>query len=91
MTTIIGILENNRVADRAVFESFESAAAMLQPGTFVEETESTGVLYFGGLWDGEKFTPPTDQEVEDFRAYLDAEVAERNVIQQQEATSEVTE
>ena len=62
MTKIIALLENNYIVNRLVFDSYESAAEVLEPGTFIEETEETGTLYIGGLWDGTTCTVPKPVE-----------------------------
>lgn len=74
MTVIIGTLKNNRIVGRSVYESYESAAEVLQPGTFIQETEETGPLQYASLWDGEKLIPPTEQEIAELDALLSAEV-----------------
>jgi hypothetical protein len=76
MSKVFGILLNNRISGRSIFESYEAAAEVLEPGTFIEETEETGTLYFAGLWDGEKLIPPTPEEVENFKNFLAPAVEE---------------
>ena len=62
MTVIIGFIEGNYITGRSVFDSYESAAEVLEPGTFVEETEETGILYPGGYWNGTTCAEPEPVE-----------------------------
>lgn len=80
MSKVFGLLINNRVHARVIYDSYESISEILAPDSFVEETEETGPLHFGGLWDGEKFTPPTEQEVKDFEIYLNSKSEEQITI-----------
>jgi hypothetical protein len=63
MTTIIYTIFDERIGNRVVFESYESAAEVLEPGTFFEETEETGEIAIGSKWDGVSWVKSTDEEL----------------------------
>jgi hypothetical protein len=63
MTTIIYTIFDERIANRVIFDSYESAAEVLEPGTFFEETEETGTIAIGSKWDGTSWVESTDEEL----------------------------
>ena len=70
MSKIFCALHNGRIKNRIVFDSYESAEKILGTGNFVEETEETGPLFIGGLWDGNTCIPATEEELAEFQAEL---------------------
>jgi hypothetical protein len=63
MSVIICTIFDERIGNRAIFESYESAAEVLEPGTFFEETEETGEIAIGSKWDGTAWVAPTNEEL----------------------------
>jgi len=63
MSVIIYTIFDERIGNRAVFESYESAAESLEPGTFFEETEETGEIAIGSKWDGAAWVESTPEEL----------------------------
>ena len=63
MTVTIYTIYKERVSNKVLFESYESAAAILEPGTFFEETEETGVVAIGSKWDGTSWVEATEEEL----------------------------
>ncbi len=74
MSRIFCSLENNGyVKDRIIFDSYEVAEQILGVGNFVEETEETGPIIVGGIWDGTTCTPPEPvQDVVEVPAEIEA-------------------
>lgn len=68
MTVTICTIYKERVGNKSLFESYEGAVANLEPGTFFEETEETGVIAIGSKWDGTSWVAPTEEEL---NAYLE--------------------
>jgi len=63
MTVTICTIFDERVGNKVLFESYESAAAVLEAGTFFEETEETGTIAIGSKWDGTSWIEATDEEL----------------------------
>jgi hypothetical protein len=63
MTVIICTIFDERIGNRVIFDSYESAAEVLEPGTFFEETEETGIVAIGSKWNGTSWVPATDEEL----------------------------
>jgi hypothetical protein len=63
MTVVIYTIFDERIGNRVLFESYESAAEVLEPGTFFEETEETGEIAIGSKWDGAAWVESTDEEL----------------------------
>ena len=63
MSVIIYTIFDERIGNRAIFESYESAAEVLEPGTFFEETEETGEIAIGSKWDGTTWVESTSEEL----------------------------
>jgi hypothetical protein len=63
MTVTIYTIYKERIGNKTLFESYESAAAILEPGTFFEETEETGVIAIGSKWDGTSWVETTEEEL----------------------------
>ena len=72
MSKIFCALHNGRIKNRIVFDSYESAEKILGTGNFVEETEETGPLFIGGLWDGNTCIPATQEELVALETELNA-------------------
>lgn len=70
MSRIFCPLYNERIKDRIVFDSYESAEEILGAGNFIEETEETGPLFIGGIWDGTTCVPPTVEEISSLETEL---------------------
>lgn len=51
------VVEDGIVRNRISADSFESAEEVCGVGKIVIETEETGIAYYGGTWDGQKFGP----------------------------------
>ena len=63
MTVIICTIFDERIGNRVIFDSYESAAEVLEPGTFFEETEETGEIAIGSKWDGTTWVESTPEEL----------------------------
>jgi hypothetical protein len=63
MTVTICTIYKERIGNKVLFDSYESAAAILEPGTFVEETEETGPIAMGSKFDGTSWVEPTEEEL----------------------------
>jgi hypothetical protein len=63
MTVTICTIFDERVGNKVLFDSYESAAAVLEANTFFEETEETGVITIGSKWNGTSWVPATDEEL----------------------------
>jgi hypothetical protein len=63
MAVVIYTIFDERIGNRVLFESYESAAEVLEPGTFFEETEETGEIAIGSKWDGTTWVVSTDEEL----------------------------
>jgi len=63
MTVIICTIYKERIGNRLIFDSYESAAAILEPGTFVQETEETGTIAIGSKWNGTSWVEATEEEL----------------------------
>jgi hypothetical protein len=80
MTVVIYTIFDERIGNRVLFESYESAAEVLEPGTFFEETEETGEIAIGSKWDGTTWVKSTDEELAAYYA-KHAPVTEEPVIE----------
>jgi hypothetical protein len=63
MTITICTIYKERIGNKVLFDSYESAVAILEPGTFVEETEETGTIHIGSKWDGTSWIEATEEEL----------------------------
>jgi hypothetical protein len=63
MTVIICTIFDEKIGNRVIFDSYESAAEVLEPDTFFEETEETGVVAIGSKWNGTSWVVSTDEEL----------------------------
>ena len=63
MTVIICTIYKERIGNRLLFDSYESAAQIFEPGTFVQETEETGIIQIGSKWNGTSWVEATEEEL----------------------------
>ena len=89
MSKVFAIIKDNKVIDRAIFNSFEDAESILGAGNFVEETEETGSFNFGDYWDGVTHIKATPEEIN--QILQDAATEYNQMIEELEASKQPTE
>jgi len=76
MTVIICTIFDEKIGGKAIFESYESAAEVLEAGTFFEETEETGTVVIGSKWNGTAWVESTPEELTAYYAKHVPEIEE---------------